>query len=74
MFNRTNDTGKIQMKVEVQRREIQTHKGLDEVKVLRRNVREMQKQLHSHQVRISELVEQVRELRKELSYYKNESL
>lgn len=62
MFNRTNDTGKIQMK------------DLDEVKVLRQNVREMQKQLHDHQVRIAELVELVNQQQAQLSYYKNESL
>lgn len=62
MFNRTNDTGKIQMN------------DLDEVKVLRQNVRDMQKQLHDHQVRIAELVELVNQQQAKLSYYKNESL
>lgn len=62
MFNRTNDTGKIQMK------------ELNEVKVLRQNVRDMQKQLHDHQVRIAELVELTNRQQAELSYYKNESL
>lgn len=49
-------------------------KELNEVKVLRQNVRDMQKQLHDHQVRIAELVELTNRQQAELSYYKNESL
>ena len=64
MYDRNNGGSKIQM----------NYKKKSTIELLENNVKDLQGQLAAANIRISELLDTIKEQQAQLSYYKNESL